>query len=292
MSASDRESNFHFTVIRPAFFSRTPFPIPSTFSSSWAFLNGPWASRYSMIFCAPPGPTPASFMSSVFCASLMLSFTSLPSTLTLVGLSGLSSAIAAPPVRHQIATATTPSQRVTMSAPPRIEMKSVTRLHAGARDRSMPRISDGAVYLAVRGRLELIEVGLPLPGEQRLLPGVAVLARGHHVGADRAAAAHERHDVIEGQRLGAHRASAVVAETGRDTPTPPRSLTQLARADLLATERVVVDLSHVAVLAHRSSPDTVDNRRDSSSHSFMSQATRSSVSLRAWAMSRARWPSR
>ena len=94
----------------------------------------------------------------------------------------------------------------------------VTRLHAGACERSMPRISDGAVYLAVGGAVELIEVGLPLPGEERLLLGVAVLARGHHVGADRSAPADQRHHVIQGQRPGPHRAPAVVTDAGRDAP--------------------------------------------------------------------------
>src|SRR5512144_859274 len=66
-----------------------------------------------MIFCAPPAPTPASFINSVFEASLMLTFTSLSSTFTLTGLA-LSSPSATPPLRHHSATARTPIQRFTM----------------------------------------------------------------------------------------------------------------------------------------------------------------------------------
>src|SRR5512147_1389301 len=156
----------------------------------------------------------------------------------------------------------------------------------------MRTISDGEAYLGFGGGVEGVQVGLPLPREQRLFLVVAFLARGHHVRPDRAAAAHQRHDVVEDERLGAHLALAVVAATGRDPPPPPRRLAQGSRARLLATEGVVVDLPHVAVLAHCASPETADRRSDSSSHSFMSQATRSSVSRRAWAMSRARSPSR
>src|SRR5512144_1844484 len=156
----------------------------------------------------------------------------------------------------------------------------------------MRTISDGEAYLGFGGAIEGVEVGLPLPREQRLLSVVAVLAGRHHVGPDRAPSAHERHDVVEGQRLGAHLAPAVVAATGRDPPSPPRRLAQGSRARLLAAEGVVVDLPHVAVLAHCASPETAARRSDSPSHSFMSHATRSSVSRRAWAMSRARSPSR
>src|SRR5512137_674515 len=156
----------------------------------------------------------------------------------------------------------------------------------------MRTISDGEAYLGFGGAVENVEVGLPFPREQRLLLVVAFLAGGHHVGPDRSAAAHERHDVVEGERLGAHLAPAVVAATGGDPPPPPRRLAQLPRARLLAAQGVVVDLPHVAILAHCASPETAERRSDSFSHSFMSQATRSSVSRRAWAMSRARSPSR
>src|SRR5438445_3783724 len=156
----------------------------------------------------------------------------------------------------------------------------------------MLTISDGAAYLGVGGAIERVEVGLPLPREQRLLLVVALLASGHHVDADRAAAAHERHDVIEGQGLRAHVAPTVVAAAGRDPPAPPRSLAQGSRARLLAAKGIVVHLPHVAVVAHDPSAETADRRTDRSSHSFMSHATRSSVSRRAWAMSRARSPSR
>src|SRR6266849_6080186 len=168
----------------------------------------------------------------------------------------------------------------------------LARFHAAGRARSMPTISDGRMYLVVGGGVERVEVGLPLPDEQRLLPGIAVLAGGHHVGADRAAAPHQRDHVIERQGLRADRAPAVVAEARRDAPPPPRGLAELARPRLLAAQGVVVHLARVAIVAHRSSPATVESRSDSSSHSFMSQATRSSVSLRDWAMSRAFCPSR
>src|SRR4029077_16390402 len=88
----------------------------------------------------------------------------------------------------------------------------------------MRTISDGAAYLGVGGAIERVEVGLPLPREEGLLLVVALLARGHQVGADRAAAAHERHHVIEGQRLRAHVALTVVAAAGRDPAAPPPRL--------------------------------------------------------------------
>src|SRR5690242_3698 len=146
--------------------------------------------------------------------------------------------------------------------------------------------------LAVDGAVERVEVGLPLPGEERLLLVVAVLAGRDHVGADRAAPAHQRDHVVEGEGLRPHRPAAVMTEAGGDAPAPPSGLPQRARPCLLAPECFVVDLARVAIGAHRASPETAESRIESSSHSFMSQATRSSVSFRAWAISRARGPSR
>ena len=102
----------------------------------------------------------------------------------------------------------------------------------------------------------------------------------------------ERHHVVERQGLRADRAAAVVAKARRDATPPPRGLAELSRPRLLAAQRVVVHLAGVAILAHRSSPATVESRCESSSHSRMSHATRSSVSLRDWAISRAFCPSR
>src|SRR5260370_4281441 len=120
----------------------------------------------------------------------------------------------------------------------------------------MRKFADAAAYLGVGGAIGRVEVALPLPREEGLLLVVAFLARGHQVGADRAAAAHERHHVIEGQRLRAHVALTVVAAAGRAPTAPPRSLAQGPRARLLATHGVVVHLPHVAVLVHDPSADT------------------------------------
>src|SRR3989442_10040474 len=50
----------HFTTIRLLFFSHRPAPTPCTLRTSSGFLNGPCASRYSMIFSASFGPMPSS----------------------------------------------------------------------------------------------------------------------------------------------------------------------------------------------------------------------------------------
>src|SRR5581483_1712841 len=157
-------------------------------------------------------------------------------------------------------------------------------------------IPDGGDVSAVRlggsRGVERVEVGLPFPREHRLLLVVAVLAGGHHVGANGATSAHQRHHVIERQRARADLARAVVAAAGRDAAAPPRGLPQGPGAGPLAPEGIVVHLADVAVVGHRDSPDTSERRTERSSHSFISQATRSSVSRRAWAMPRARSPSR
>src|SRR5215472_9599944 len=155
--------------------------------------------------------------------------------------------------------------------------------------RALERQGDGSVVPGASPRLQIL---VPLPRQQRLLLRVAVLAGGNGVAAHGASAADQGHEVIHRERSRADLPLAVVADAGRDPPLPPRAGAQLARSRLLAFELGVADLGGEANVRRHDSPFTVESRSESSSHSFMSQATRSSVSLRAWAASRARPPSR
>src|SRR5262249_10352766 len=136
------------------------------------------------------------------------------------------------------------------------------------------------------------EIGLPLPRQQRLLLVVAVLARRHDVDSDGAPAADERYDVIESQRPRADRAAAVLAHAGGDAPPPPGALAERAGPSPLPADVVGVGLGNEATLSAHWSSLTDESCTDSSSHSFISHATRSSASLRDWAIWRARCPSR
>src|SRR5262245_66530167 len=101
--------------------------------------------------------------------------------------------------------------------------------------------------------------------------------------------------MVGGKRPRSHLSAAVVADSLGDAPLPPPAGPQRARAGLLGAQLVVPDLWDEARLAHApapAGPATVDRRSESSSHSFMSQATCSSAWRRASAISRARAPSR
>src|SRR5262249_2140186 len=107
------------------------------------------------------------------------------------------------------------------------------------------------------------------------------LARWHRVAAYGASTADQRDDVVHREGLRADLTGAVVTRPGGDPSTPPGSLAQRSSLRLLAAQSVVVSLGYEPRAVHQTSSLRTESRSDSSSHSFMSQATRSSVSLRA-----------
>src|SRR5262249_35600886 len=136
------------------------------------------------------------------------------------------------------------------------------------------------------------ELLFPFPREERLLLVVAVLARRHRVAARRAASADQRHEVIHRERPRADGAPAVVAHAGGEPALPPPARAELPGARPLPLEHLIGHVRREALRRRHESALTVDSWSERSSHSFMSQATRSSVSFRDCAISRARWPSR
>src|SRR5215467_13121209 len=155
---------------------------------------------------------------------------------------------------------------------------AVTDSTPGRGGLTMPTIQDSATYLSRVRAIEALEVCVPLPGQERLLRVVAVLARGHHIAAHGATAPDQGHHVIESETMRSDLAPAVVTAAIRDTALPPSALPQLASHRLLAACALALG-EEVPLSAHASS-DAAESRRESSSHSFMSQATCCSASLR------------
>src|SRR5713101_6673901 len=160
-----------------------------------------------------------------------------------------------------------------------------------AKERRWLSTSVACAYLVGVGTGEASEIRVPLPRQERPLLDVAVLAGGRDVALDGAAAADQRHHVIEGEGARAHRAGAIVAPPVGNAPLPPAALAKLARAGPLAPEGGgVLDGNEALRGRHGFSTEARESER--SSHSFMSQATCCSASLRCCAMVRARSPSR
>src|SRR5215470_3898654 len=163
-------------------------------------------------------------------------------------------------------------------APPLESVYGCHRFDSRPGGLTMPTIQDGVTYLLRVRAIEAPEVCVPLPGQERFFRVVAVLARGHHVAAHRATAPDQGHHVIESEAMRSDLALAVVAAAIRDTALPPSALPQLAGHRLLAA-RALAFGKEAPLPAHASS-DAAESRRESSSHSFMSQATCCSASLR------------
>src|SRR5438309_275269 len=208
---------------------------------------------------------------------------------------GLSSALhAGPPASHHALTTIAASHRVVLMLAS-LEECGTADAHStpGGHGLTMPRIADSiaSAYLVGGGTGEASEIRVPLPREERALLGVAVLAGGRDVALDGAAAADQRHQVIEGESARADLAGAIVATPLGDAPLPPAALTKLARAGPLAPKSGAVRGGNEPLRRrHGLSTDARESER--SSHSFMSQATCCSASLRCCAMVRARSPSR
>src|SRR5438128_10301187 len=156
---------------------------------------------------------------------------------------------------------------------------------------TMPRIADRRKDLVGVGTGEANEIRVPLPRQERSLLDVAVLAGGRDVTLDGAAAADQRHHVIEGEGARAHRARAIVAPPVGNAPLPPAALAKLARAGSLAPEGGGV-LAGNEPLCGRHGFSTEARESERSSHSFMSQAALCAASFRCCARARARSPSR
>ena len=156
----------------------------------------------------------------------------------------------------------------------------------------MPTILDSGAYLLGVRPGETEEVGVPLPWEQGLLRCIAILAGRHDIAADRLASANQRHDVVERKASRTDVAPAVVTAAIGDPSLPPSGPAKLARERLFTPEARRVALWHEPVRHAHVPSVAAASCSDSSSHSFMSHATFCSASLRAWAISRARSPSR
>src|SRR5262249_18612606 len=90
----------------------------------------------------------------------------------------------------------------------------------------------------------------------------------------------QRNHVIHRQELGADALPAIMALAVGNPPLPPAASAELPRSRLLAAQLRIGDVGDEAIaFAHTPSSAAV-SWSDSSSHSFISQATCSSVSLR------------
>src|SRR5436309_4655744 len=252
-----------------------------------------------MIRRATPALTPSSVIRSAVLASLMLTL-SVPFACPLIpvlisAFTGWpSDPAAAPAPTHHTASPSTPIHRTVfmVSSLPRDELLKTIRPREG---RTINAQNQTHRYVSPRRRADRIariesvapgvsarpQILLPLPRQERLLLRVAVLASGDHVPAHGAPPADQRHEMVHREGLGAHLPLAVVTDARRDPPLPPRAPAQLAGARPLTPEVRVGDIGREARSRHHASSLTAESRSDSSSHSLSSQATRSSVSLRA-----------
>src|SRR6266567_3777423 len=212
----------------------------------------------------------------------MLTLSSARACAFVCGGCGLSSALhAGPPASHHALT--------TIAASHRVVLMLASLGECGTADAHSAPIA--CAYLVGVGTGEANEIRVPLPRQERPLLDVAVLAGGRDVTLDGAAAADQRHHVIEGEGARAHRARAIVAPPVGNAPLPPAALAKLARAGSLAPEGGgVLDGNEPLCGRHGFSTEARESER--SSHSFMSQATFCSASFRCCAMVRARSPSR
>gem|GEM_PF-4300833 len=84
--------------------------------------------------------------------------------------------------------------------------------------------------------MELLQIGIPLSGEQITLFRVAFLAAGDTITFSAPPAAYQRDKVIQGELFGCHLPITVVAAPFGDAVLPPLTFTQLARALALFTQ--------------------------------------------------------
>src|SRR5437867_592217 len=106
-----------------------------------------------------------------------------------------------------------------------------------------------------RGGVQPLEIRLPLEWDQRLLVGVALLARGNDVAARRSTAAAERNSMIHRQRAVPDVPPAVVADALGDAPLPPLTLPELARLRPLTAQDLGID-RRVELTHARRAPST------------------------------------
>src|SRR5215470_4179963 len=247
-----------------------------------------------MIFLAVPAPTPSSFMSSVCVASLMLTLPSLEAgdfaSLRACFVSDASTPPAAP-APHIIAATATIHLNVVIRAS-RESVHCWRRFDSGRDGLTMPTIRDSGAYLLGFGRGDTLEIHFPLPRQHGFLRRVALLAGGNDIAANRSPATNQRHHMVEREASRANRPVAIVTAAVGNPPLPPSRLAQLARKRLLASDARRLAPRHVALPCGHAPSVAAPSCSDSSSHSFMSQATFCSASLRACAISRARSPSR
>src|SRR3989475_1284216 len=166
----------------------------------------------------------------------MLTLSSARACAFVCGGCGLSSALhAGPPASHHALTTIAASHRVVLMLASLGECAPAdAHSTPGRHGLTMPRIGDRRKDLVGVGTGEANEIRVPLPRQGRSLLDVAVLAGGRDVTLDGAAAADQRHHVIEGEGARAHRARAIVAPPVGNAPLPPAALAKLARAGPLA----------------------------------------------------------
>jgi len=89
---------------------------------------------------------------------------------------------------------------------------------------------------------KVVEVGVPLDGQQVFFLVIAFLAGRHDVALFALSTTAQRHHVIHGQLIATHLTSAIMADAGVDPSQPPFTPSQFSRLFFLSLDVLFADL--------------------------------------------------